>query len=86
MKRWARARARVRVRARVRASVRARVRARVRASVRVTREGLHAGRPPMHGAEEGQCGAARRVRSGEELRRRLPEAGDLRRVRARARA
>jgi hypothetical protein len=32
----------------------------------------------MHGAQEGQRGAARRVRSGEELRRRLAEARDLR--------
>ena len=50
----------------------------MRASVRVAREGLHAGRPPMHRAQEGQRGAARRVRSGEELRRRLTEIRDLR--------
>ena len=77
---------RVGLNVRVRMRVRARVRAWVRASVRVTREGLHAGRPPVHRAEEGKGGAARRVRSGEELRRRLPEAGNLRRVRARVRA
>jgi len=42
------------------------------------REGAHAGRSPVHGPQEGERRPAGRVRRGEELHRRLAEAGDLR--------